>query len=169
MSIRDYNRRLFCNIKWCGLRCNLAAYIVLRILGYLRVSCLPSTIILPSSVCLPICLLCSCDCLCKRTAHAQIQEFCQGGGSRPDCQKTILMCVFLVLNLFYSFYRGCTMVISKKTIIFHGFRMGGNICQGGLRGGGGGGQMLISIETHITCVFPGGPDPLSPLWIRTCN
>ena len=22
MSIRDYSRRLFCNIKWCGLRCN---------------------------------------------------------------------------------------------------------------------------------------------------
>ena len=26
---------------------------------------------------------------------------------------------------------------------------------------GGGVQMLISIETHITCDFPGGPDPLS--------
>ena len=31
----------------------------------------------------------------------------------------------------------------------------------------GGGQMLISIETHITCDFPGGSEPLSPLWIRT--
>ena len=30
--------------------------------------------------------------------------------------------------------------------------------------GGGGVQMLISIETHITCDFPegGGPDSLSP-------
>ena len=29
-------------------------------------------------------------------------------------------------------------------------------------------QMLISIETHITCDFPGGgPDPLPPVWIRT--
>ena len=28
--------------------------------------------------------------------------------------------------------------------------------------------MLISKETHITCDFPGDPDPLSPLWIRTC-
>ena len=27
---------------------------------------------------------------------------------------------------------------------------------------GEGVQMLISIETHITCDFPGGPDPLSP-------
>ena len=32
------------------------------------------------------------------------------------------------------------------------------------RGGGGGVQILISLETHIrTCYFPGGcPDPLSP-------
>ena len=31
--------------------------------------------------------------------------------------------------------------------------------------------MLISIEIDITCDFPGGggPDPLSPLWIRTCH
>ena len=27
-------------------------------------------------------------------------------------------------------------------------------------------QVLISIETHITCDFPEGQDPLSPLWIR---
>ena len=42
------------------------------------------------------------------------------------------------------------------------------------RGGGGGGrglgvQMLI-LETHRTFDFPGGgPDPQSPLWIRTCD
>ena len=29
--------------------------------------------------------------------------------------------------------------------------------------------MLICIETHRTCDFPGGPDPLSPHWVRTCN
>ena len=48
-------------------------------------------------------------------------------------------------------------------IIFQGcptFSRGGG-------GGGGGVQMLIYIEIHITCDFPGGPDPLSPLWIRT--
>ena len=35
--------------------------------------------------------------------------------------------------------------------------------------GGGGVQMLISIETHIrTCYFPGGvSEPPFPLWIRT--
>ena len=32
----------------------------------------------------------------------------------------------------------------------------------------GGSNCLFPIETHITCDFPGGgPDPLSPLWIRT--
>ena len=56
--------------------------------------------------------------------------------------------------------------ISKKTIILQGF------------GGGGGGegdptysgvQMQI-LETHRTFDFPGGgADPLSPLWIRTCD
>ena len=56
----------------------------------------------------------------------------------------------------------------KETIIFQGFRGGPTFSRGG--GGGGGGptfsngvQMLISIETHITCDFPGwGSDPLSP-------
>ena len=57
-----------------------AAYIVLRILGYLRVSCHPSTIILPASICLPICLLCLCDCMCERTTHARVQEFLPEGG-----------------------------------------------------------------------------------------
>ena len=29
--------------------------------------------------------------------------------------------------------------------------------------------MLISMETHITCDFPGGgPDHIPPLWICTC-
>ena len=35
-----------------------AAYIVLWIMGYLRVSCLPSTIILLAPICLPICMFC---------------------------------------------------------------------------------------------------------------
>ena len=61
------------------------------------------------------------------------------------------------------------MVISKKTIIFQGFRGVPTIS----RGGGGsnffqGVQMLISIETDITCDFPRGSGPFYPhLWIRT--
>ena len=56
------------------------------------------------------------------------------------------------------------MIITKKTIIFQGFRggltfsSGVGVGGGGVGGGGGGSnvQMLISFETHITCDFPGG-------------
>ena len=54
------------------------------------------------------------------------------------------------------------MIISKKTIIFKGFRGGPTFSRGegkffhGGGGGRGGVQWVISIETHITCDFPGG-------------
>ena len=59
------------------------------------------------------------------------------------------------------------MVISKKTIIFKGFRGGPTFSRGERATfsmeGGGGVQWVISIETHITCDFPGGGvDPISP-------
>ena len=67
--------------------------------------------------------------------------------------------------------------IAVKTILFQGSRGSPTFSRGGptfSRGGGGGGQMLISIETHITSDFPGGgggggggPDP--HLWIHTCS
>ena len=78
------------------------------------------------------------------------------GWSRPDCQKTALK-KFLLLSYFspqliFKFYRGFQIVVSKKTIHFQVLSFplgwGSNIFQGG---GGGGVQMLISIETHITC------------------
>ena len=59
------------------------------------------------------------------------------------------------------------MVISKKSIIFQGFRES-NIFQGGggptFSSGWGGFQVVISIETHITCDFPGEGvrDPYPP-------
>ena len=52
------------------------------------------------------------------------------------------------------------MVISKKTIIFQGFRGGPTFSRGG------GVRMQISIETHKTCDFPGGGGvriPIPPL------
>ena len=65
------------------------------------------------------------------------------------------------------------MVLLPRKLLFEGSRGGPTFSRGG---GGptffpGGVQMVIPIETHITCDFPGGgggPDPLSPLWIRTC-
>ena len=71
------------------------------------------------------------------------RNFCQGGGgggSRPDCQETALtfsFLFFLILNFdILQFYRGCPMVISKKTILFQGFRASPTFSRGG--GGGGG-------------------------------
>ena len=47
------------------------------------------------------------------------------------------------------------MVISKKTIIFKGFRGGPTFSRGESNFFKGGGvQWVISIETHITCDFP---------------
>ena len=115
-----------------------AAYLVLQILGYLRVYAYQ----VPSFCLLPFVYLSVCFVLvtvCASVQLMRIQDFLPGG-SRPDCQKTVLTCVFLDLNLFYSFYRGCPMVISKKTIFFHGFR-GGQHLPGGVKlfpGGGGG-------------------------------
>ena len=63
------------------------------------------------------------------------------------------------------------MVISKKTIIFKGFRGGPTFSRGRATfsmEGGGGVQWVISIETHIISDFPGGgrtpypPPPLDP-------
>ena len=82
-------------------------------------------------------------------------------GSRNFCQ------FYLVLSLFYSLERGSNGFIAEKTILilYKGSR--GGPCFSG--GGGGGVQMLISIETYIcTCYFPGGVSgPPIPLWIHT--
>ena len=91
-------------------------------------------------------------------------------GSRNFCQ------FYLVLSLFYSLKRGSNGFIAEKTILilYKGSR-GGPLFSG-VRGrcptfsvGGGGVQMLISIETHKrTCYFPGVVSgPPIPLWIFT--
>ena len=61
------------------------------------------------------------------------------------------------------------MVLLPKKYTFPRIQSGSNILQGGGGGstfsswrGGGGVQMLITIETHITCNFPGGGDTLPP-------
>ena len=66
---------------------------------------------------------------------------------------------------------GLSMVYFREDYNYPRFQRGSNIFQGvvgQLLPEGGGVQLLISIETDITCEFPrgGGPDPLSPLWIR---
>ena len=51
------------------------------------------------------------------------------------------------------------MVNFKEINHFSKFQRGSNIFQGG---GGGGANCLFPIETHITCVFPGGSGPPVP-------
>ena len=104
--------------------------------------------------------------------HARIQEFSSrggvwGGGPGHLTKKALTTCFFFVLFLFFLSTADLTddkWSISKKSIIFQGSR-GGPTFSGG--GGGsnffqGGSNCLFPIETHITCDFPGGPDPLSP-------
>ena len=84
-------------------------------------------------------------------------------GSRDFCQS------FLVLSLFYSLQRGSNGFIADKTMLtlYQGSRGGPLFSRGCVKlfPGGGGVQMLISLETHVrNCYIPGGtcPDPLSP-------
>ena len=59
---------------------------------------------------------------------------------------------------------------STGLILFQGSGGGPTFPRGGVQlfPGGGGVQMLISIETHITCDFPGGWSGPT-LWIRTLD
>ena len=93
-----------------------------------------------------------------------------GGDFRPDGQKTVwttFYCRFLspqLINLFYSLQRASNGFITEKTILFPKFQRGSTIFQGSPTFSRGV-QMLISIETHITCDFPvggGGSGPPIP-------
>ena len=98
--------------------------------------------------------------------HARIQDFISGGwGSRPDGQKTVWTSFFNP-QLILQFTEGIQWFYNRENYTFEGSKGGPTFSRGG---GGGptfstGVHMLISIETHITCDFPGGggPDPLSP-------
>ena len=109
-------------------------------------------------------------------------RFFSGGGGGVQAQwPENSLDIFLVLNLFYSLQRASKGFITEKTILSKDQEGVQHFPGGGVQlfhgGGGGGGrkgevQMLISIETHITCDFPGGggggppipnPDPHSIL------
>ena len=85
-----------------------------------------------------------------------------GGGGGPGLTarnqpgQRFLFAVFLVLSLFYHLQRG-PMVLLHRELYFPKDPEGV--------------QMLISIESHITCDFPGGGGGVwttyLPLWILT--
>ena len=89
--------------------------------------------------------------------HAPIQDFIfRGGGSRPDGQRTVWT-FFLFLfrpQHILQFTEGIQWFYNRENYIFDGSR-GGQTFQGGSNFFHCG-QMLISIETHITGDFPGG-------------
>ena len=93
------------------------------------------------------------------------RKFFSGGPGPTARKQSEGFLFFLVLNLFYSSQRVSNGFITEKTILFQGSRGSPTFS----RGGEVGVQMLISIETHITCDFPSGVwAPYPPLWIRTC-
>ena len=67
-----------------------------------------------------------------------------------------------------QFYSGLSMVYFKENYNFTRFRGGGGAQP--IPGGRGLGVQMLILGTHRTFDFPGGgADPLSPLWIRTCD
>ena len=102
---------------------------------------------------------------CALTACADPGTFVKGGPgpmARKQPGQRFFFCFFSP-QLIYSLQKGSNGFITEKTILFQGSR-GGPTFSGG-RGGpasSGGVQILISIEPHITCDFPGGSGPPIP-------
>ena len=73
------------------------------------------------------------------------RDYCQGVQVHLPENSFDNVVFFFNLKLILQFYRGCPMVISKKTIIFKGLRGGPTFSRGWQLfpggGGGGGGPM----------------------------
>ena len=96
---------------------------------------------------------------------------CQGWVVQVNLKKALTRFFFIFPN-FSLFYRS-QMLNFKENYHFSRFQRrvqhfpggGGNF----FHGGGGGSNCLFPKKTHKLVIFQGaGPDPLSPLWIRTC-
>ena len=83
-----------------------------------------------------------------------------GGGPGPTARKQAGQRLFFEPSTYFTVYRGGPIVLLQRKLYFskdpegvQHFPGGSNFLPGA--------QMLISIETHITCDLPWGPDPLS--------
>ena len=86
-----------------------------------------------------------------------------------NCQQTALTMLFLFLlsSTYFIVLQRVSNGYFKEHYYFLRFQKGSNFFKGdptfsAVEGGGGGVKMLISIETHITCDFPGGSGPPIP-------
>ena len=77
-----------------------AAYIVIRIMGYLHVSCLPSTIILPASVC----LLSVCFVYVSVCVSVQLEIHSPENTNMITVERTLTCTTFYFIFNFYCFY-----------------------------------------------------------------
>ena len=93
-----------------------------------------------------------------------------GGGVQARLSENsseVFFSFFLILNFteYITVLQRVSNGYFKEDYTFPWFQRESNIFQGGGGGGSNGVQMLISIETHITCHFRGGsPDPYPPSW-----
>ena len=86
----------------------------------------------------------------------------------PENSSVNVFCLFCPQLL--QFYSGLSMVYFKENSNFTRFWGRGGGGSNLFKGGGGLGVQMLILETHRTFDFPGGdPDPLSPLWIHTCD
>ena len=105
------------------------------------------------------------------------RNFRQGRGVQGQSDKKNALTTFFFFFFFFFFFSP-QLILQKsnrqfqRNLSFFKVPEGVQHFPGGggptFCGGGGGSNCLFPLETHITCDFPGGPDPLSPLWIRTC-
>ena len=102
----------------------------------------------------------------------QIQDFFRGGGGGggpgPTARKQSGQCFFSPQLIFYRLQSGSNGFITEKTILFQesrGVPTFSRLVPTFSRGGVGGVQMLISVETQIACEFPrwGSRPPIPPL------
>ena len=68
-------------------------------------------------------------------------------------EKKLFEIEFVALIIFYSLQRGSNGFITEKTVLFQGSRGGPTPSRGGSNFFPGVVQLLIPIETHITCDF----------------
>ena len=88
------------------------------------------------------------------------EYFFRGGGGRPDGQKAVWTRFFFFFfspQRILQFTEGVQWFYHRENYTFPRIQMGLNIFQGRPTY-----QILISIETHITCDFPGVGEVRTP-------